>query len=203
MDRCLLVRLVNSGERRAFILILLTYANNRIPARGQKGGFTYTTLGPTLFFDNDLRSKKSILDSHLFDEPIGSKGVSRVDPADIALGVVKAFEDDGKQWHDQKIMIGSRKAYTNTEIQQIWSKALGKEIKVAQSDEAGLTDFEQHFRKAVGPSWARDMRLMYELFENVGFSMTEDQYKIQVEFLGKEPSSYEEFVEATVKNWKN
>ena len=40
-----------------------------LPARGEKGGFSYTILGPSLFFDNDLRSKKFILEKDFFNEP--------------------------------------------------------------------------------------------------------------------------------------
>ena len=116
---------------------------------------------------------------------------------------MKAFEDAGNKWHGQKIMIGSKQTYTNKDIERIWSKALGREIKAAESDEAGLNQLEEHISKFRNPSWGRDMRLMYEFFENHVFGMTEDEYRDQVQLLGTEPASYEKFVDDTVKSWKS
>lgn len=43
---------------------------------------------------------------------------------------------------------------------------------------------------------------MYQLFNSMGFGMTEEEYKTQKELLGKEPSGYEEFVKRTGTVWK-
>jgi hypothetical protein len=42
---------------------------------------------------------------------------------------------------------------------------------------------------------------MYGVFQDHGFGMTEEQYEHQVKFLGREPSSYEAFVEKTAQEW--
>ena len=42
---------------------------------------------------------------------------------------------------------------------------------------------------------------MFETFAERGFDMSEESYKEQVELLGKEPESYEKFVEVTGKQW--
>ncbi|KAL8705006.1 MAG: hypothetical protein Q9201_001851 [Fulgogasparrea decipioides] len=77
----------------------------------QEDGRTYTILGPSLFFINDLRSQETMLgDMGLFRDPIGKKGVSRVDTQDIALAVVKVAEEPEK-WSGKKIMVGSRDLY--------------------------------------------------------------------------------------------
>ncbi|WYZ34030.1 hypothetical protein EsH8_I_000306 [Colletotrichum jinshuiense] len=163
--------------------------------------FTHTVLGPSLFFDNDLRSKKSMLEDSFFDEPLGSKGVSRVDPADIALAAHNALKDQGRKYNGQKFMIGSLQTYTNSDIAGLWSKSLGKEIKAAGSDPESLETFEAHVSEFVGPAWGRDMRLMYEQFEARGFAMSEKEYKLQVDLLGKEPEDYVRFVGDTGKLW--
>ncbi|KAM0431290.1 hypothetical protein ACHAPT_005261 [Fusarium lateritium] len=173
-----------------------------LPERSQPGGFSWTIIGPSLFFDNDLRSKGSLLKEKVFDEPLGSKGASRVDPADIALAAANALQDDGHVWTGKKIMIGSLETYTNTDTARLWSKALGTEITPAASDEETLTEFEKLYRTRVNSIWARDMRLMYELFDKQGFGMTETEYEEQVKLLGKRPSSYEEFIKKTSEEWK-
>jgi nucleoside-diphosphate-sugar epimerase len=77
-----------------------------------KSGFTRTVLGPTLFFDNDVRQKVAILQGGIYPEPLGSKGGSRVSTDDIAEAVKIALLDRGEKWDGKKIMIGSRKKYT-------------------------------------------------------------------------------------------
>ncbi|KAF2439252.1 NAD(P)-binding protein [Karstenula rhodostoma CBS 690.94] len=170
--------------------------------RDQEGGFSWTILGPTLFFGNDLMVQREMLEEGVFDAPLGSKGVSRVSEDDVALATVKALEDDGKQWGGKKIMIGSLQTYANQKTAQLWSQALGKEIKPILSDKASLDGFEQRFAKKASPAWGRDVRLMYELFEAMPFGITEEQYNEQVALLGKEADSYEKFVEDTGKQWK-
>ena len=171
-------------------------------AQGEPGGFTWTIIGPTLFFDNDMRSKQSMLKKGFFDEPLGRKGVSRVDPGDIALAVANALQDNGKVWGGKKIMIGSLERYTNADVARLWSEALGTNISHAASDEAGLASFEQDWRGRVGFIWARDMRLMYEFFDAQGFGMDEAEYQDQVALLGKTPESYGRFVRKMAEEWK-
>ncbi|KAH6886974.1 hypothetical protein B0T10DRAFT_76544 [Thelonectria olida] len=170
--------------------------------QGEPGGFSWTIIGPSLFFDNDLRSKQSILEEGFFDEPLGSNGVSRVDPGDIAIAVANALKDNGQEWGGKKVMIGSLERYTNSETAKLWSEALGTSIAAAMSHEGGLADFEQRFRAKVGNVWARDMRLMYEFFDKEGFGMNQAEYEAQVKLLGKTPESYEKFVAEIAGQWK-
>ena len=171
-------------------------------SRDQKGGFSWTILGPSLFFDNDRLEQHRLLQGEPFGQPLGSKGSSRVSEDDIALAVVKSFEDDGKQWGGKKIMIGSLQRYTNKDVARLYSQALGKDIKTTPSDLASLDAAEKIFTTIRGPAWGRDLRLMYELIEEAGpFVMTEEQYQEQIDLLGKEPESYEKYVEATAKRW--
>ncbi|WYZ43601.1 hypothetical protein EsH8_VII_000037 [Colletotrichum jinshuiense] len=163
--------------------------------------FTWTILGPGLFTSNDLLYKTSLLEKSFYEEPVGSKGVAKVDTSDIALAAYKALMDQGRTLNRQKIMIGSLKTYTAAEIAALWSKALGKEIKAADSDEGTLTAFENLMGKYTSPAWGRDLRLLYENFNRERFGMTEEDYKRQVEFLGREPRAYENFIEETAKSW--
>ena len=62
--------------------------------------------------ENDKRAKGAMMSSGFFPEPIGMAGVSRVACRDIALGVAKAVEDQGRVWDRKKIMIGTKQTYT-------------------------------------------------------------------------------------------
>ena len=150
-----------------------------------------TVLGPTLFFGNDLRSKKHMLEEGLFDEPVDEKGVSRVSTKDIALVVYNLIATFPK-YVGQKIQIGSLRTYTGAEVARLWSQVLGKEIKMAKVGD----EFEAGFTKKIGgnAAWGRDLRLMYDTFAEEAFGMSEDEYRLQVEVLGKEPEDYEAWV---------
>ncbi|KAF9701614.1 hypothetical protein EKO04_001167 [Ascochyta lentis] len=192
------------GQSAAHVLVkYLAEAKLRhgILPRQETGGFSWTILGPSLFFDNDLRSKQQILENAVFDVPLGERGVSRVDPGDIALAAANALEDDGKHWASKKVMIGSLQTYTANQVARLWSDALGRDVQPTLSDERGLGKFEIAFGKVAGPAWGRDLRLMYETFGERGFKMTETDYKVQIGLLGREPSSYENFVKLTAREW--
>ncbi|KAK3617108.1 hypothetical protein LTR56_025514 [Elasticomyces elasticus] len=161
----------------------------------QHGGFpfSWTVLGPTLFFDNDL-SFPDFLQSSLYDIPLGSKGISRVSCADIALAGVKAVEDRGKTLGGKKITIGSLHKYTDADTAALWSKALGREVHVRPADEEGWEAFEAATVARAGKVWGRDIALMYRVFSEDGWGMTEEEYAFQVQVLGKEPDRYEDGV---------
>lgn len=167
--------------------------------------FAWTVLRPTLFFINDVRSKQGMLDRGFFDEPLGEKGASRVAPWDIARAVQRLVADDTDKWHGKHVALGSLKCYPGSEIARIWSRALGREVKMHRADEEGLQQYEDEFYSrlgdARGAAWGRDLRLMYQAFSETGFGMNEDEYRQQVELLGREPADYEEWVEETAKSW--
>lgn len=171
------------------------------PSRQEQGGFSWTILGPSLFFDNDFRTKRQILEDGVFGVPMGNKGISRVDLGDIALAAANALEDDGQRWGGKKVMVGSLKTYTARETAELWSRALGKGIRPTLSDDAGFDSLENSFGQYAGPAWGRTLRLMYETFDQRGFNMTEADYNDQLALLRKEPGSYEEFVRSTAKEW--
>ncbi|KAF2172066.1 hypothetical protein M409DRAFT_17308 [Zasmidium cellare ATCC 36951] len=162
--------------------------------------WTTTVLGPALFYDNDLRSKNYIMNGY-FDEPLGEKGVSRVSTKDIATVACNAMLHP-ETWAGKKIMIGSKKKYTGSEVAKLWSEAIGKEVKICPSTKEGFDEFESvFFKKSPNPAWARDLRLMYELFAVQSFGPTDEEYETLVECLGREPEDYEEFVRKTGKEW--
>ena len=169
------------------------------------GGYAWktTVLGPTLFFTNDFQSKRSLLEDGYFDTPLGSKGASRVSTADIALATRNIILNPSK-WAGKKIMIGSLKKFTGAEVAVLWSQALGREIKMWGSDCESMTAFKKHFARKTGrdADWGRDLRLMYETFEVEGFGMSEREYEVQVELLGREPEDYEAWVRKVGEGWR-
>jgi uncharacterized protein YbjT (DUF2867 family) len=194
------------GQSAAHVLVkYLAEAKIRhgLPPRETSGGLSWTILGPSLFFYNDYMIKEQILEYGVFGVPLGDKGVSRADPEDIALAAANSLADDGHLWGGKKVMIGSLKTYTAHDTAKLWSQALGKDVKPALSDQASFDSLEDEFGQVAGPAWGRDLRLMYETFAERGFAMSETEYRDQLELIGKEPESYERFVELAAKEWIN
>lgn len=164
-------------------------------------GFSWTVIGPSLFFSNDFRSKGHILQEGLFNEPLGSKGVSRTSERDVGLAVAKALADGGETTSGRKIYVGSKRAYTGDEIARLWGEALGREVRAAHYGPEAKAQLEEGLGKHVGAAFGRDLALMYRMMDREVFGMTDEQYAAQVEFLGKEPDAYEEFVRGTAEAW--
>ncbi|KAL8764250.1 MAG: hypothetical protein Q9184_000219 [Pyrenodesmia sp. 2 TL-2023] len=157
-------------------------------------GRTYTILGPSLFCTNVLGGKETMMGMGIYGELIGTKGVSRVDEEDVALAVVKVAEEPEK-WNGKKVSIGSKELYTEREFSRFWSEALGKPINVAPNFPEGFDQLEKHM------SVGMDLIQMYQLFNDMGFGMTEEEYKTQRALLGKEPSDYEVFDKRAGAEW--
>lgn len=183
--------------------LLQAHMNHGLLPPTEKGGFSRTILGPTLFFDNDLHTKSSVERKNFFDKPLSPKGQSRVAPSNIALAAYKSLvHDRGQKYHGHKIMIGSKHAYTHAEIVELWSKSLGRDIRVLDaSREQELDELEAYFRLRTSPVWARDIRLMYGYFAATPFEVTEYDFQNQVVFLGKEPEEHAKFVKETAAQW--
>jgi uncharacterized protein YbjT (DUF2867 family) len=172
------------------------------------GGFpwTSTVLGPTLFFSNDLRSKDSMLAEGFFDEPLGKAGVSCISLPDIAIAACETLLHPAK-WAGKKIMLGSLQRFTGTESAALWSKALRRQIKMEEDPEHYEAAYPVWKRQAFGldaemsKAWERDLRLMYEAFGEHGFGMSEEEYKLQIELLGKHPDDYAQWVQEMGSQW--
>lgn len=164
-----------------------------------------TRLGPLLFVSNDLRSKESMLKDDLFDEPLGEKGVGRVFESDIALAACNAILEPYR-WAGKKVNIGSLQRYKGSEVVEMWSRAIGRTVKMCGNNDDGFSTLENRIEAHIGQrnasGWGRDLRLMYEAFGEVGFGMTQDDYELQVELLEKEPEDYAKWVEETGKAWR-
>lgn len=165
-------------------------------------GWKTTVLGPMLFFSNDERSKGSLVAEGWFDEPLGEAGVSRVSTRDIAEVAKTVILAPEHKHAGTKIWIGSRKTYSGSEVSALWGQALGKDVRMVNSDQLGLQQFEDGMvAKGVPRDWGRDIRLMYELFGREGFAMPEEEYGRLCEVLGREPEDYEKWVLTTGKAW--
>ncbi|KAK3674783.1 hypothetical protein LTR78_005505 [Recurvomyces mirabilis] len=166
-----------------------------------------TRLGPSLFFSNDIRSKEPIINQGLFNDPVGSIGVSRISEADIAHATAQVIGDP-ERWTGKKIMLGSEHQCTDLEIADLRSDVLKRPVKVCGSDSASLLQVEDHLEAMITggagnepTGFGRSFTSMLESFDNVGFGMSQAEYDEQIILLGREPKDYAMWVSETGKSW--
>ena len=168
--------------------------------------FSWTVLGPPVFFDNDLRLKPAMLQAGIYPEPIIAKGVSKVAVEDVALAATNAFFDSSGKWDSRKIPLGSKFAYSTYDSARLWSDALGKSLPTQTESEGRMEAYEQTLRKAFGSgleglAWARDLRVLFEHLTSHGAEISDDNYRLQVELLGREPEDYAAWAKKTAATW--
>jgi uncharacterized protein YbjT (DUF2867 family) len=161
-----------------------------------------TILRPNYFMQNDLAMKDALLGHGVYPWPIGGKGVSMVDTRDIAEVVALCLlnrENAPEPLARETIEIAGPDALTGDAIAEIWSRALGREVRYGGDD---LASFEQQFA-TFAPRWmARDMRLMLERFQKHGMAAKPETIKRLSRLLGHAPRSYRDFAAETAQAWR-
>lgn len=171
---------------------------------GSEGdGFKWSVVGPTLFFENDVRTPEILVGEGVMPEPLGEKGVSRVSCADVAKVVARCIEDRGERLAGRKVNVGSLRRFTGSEIEALWTKSLGREVRMWKGDEEGLRAYEKHWEDVIGGvagrAVGRDLSCMAKGWVQDGFGLNEDEYRFCRAVLGKETDDYEAWVAETGK----
>jgi uncharacterized protein YbjT (DUF2867 family) len=157
----------------------------------------WTVIRPNNFHQNDYWFKDALLQHGVYPQPLGSKGLHRVDVRDIAEASVIALTQPGHagQVYD---LVGSG-AVTGPGCAEIWAKALGKPINYGGED----MDAWEKMNSQWFPAFiAFDYRLMYEFFQREGLLATPQAIERVTRLLGHAPRSYEAFVDETAAAWK-
>ena len=159
-------------------------------------GIPFTILRPNHFFQNDYLSKDALLQANLYTQPLGNVGMSRVDVRDIAEAAAIALLTTG---HEGKTydLVGPEILTGNT-VAQIWSRALGREIRYVGDD---MDAWEKQALQYL-PDWlAFDVRLMFEFFHKHGLQASPEAVARLTELLGHAPRSFEPFAKETATMW--
>jgi uncharacterized protein YbjT (DUF2867 family) len=157
----------------------------------------FTIIRPNYFFQNDASFKDLLTNLSVYPNPLGLVGISAVDIRDIAEAAAISLMSDahfGKTYNlnGPDILSGPKAA-------SIWSKVLGKEIKYAGDN---LDTFEEQTRKHA-PAWAAfDIRMMFQGYLERGFIAEDGDAAALTKLLGHEPRAYEDFANATAREWQ-
>jgi uncharacterized protein YbjT (DUF2867 family) len=164
----------------------------------RESGINYTILRPNNFFQNDyLWCRAAVMSYGVYPQPIGSKGLTRVDVRDFADAVVNVFTRPG---HDNaEYPLHGPDVLTGEETARIFSHHLGRPVRYAGNDLEAWAKQSQHMM----PEWmVRDLRIMYDYFQQHGVIASQEDYQQQQKVLGHAPRRFEDFVAEIVPRWK-
>ena len=157
----------------------------------------YTIIRPNSFYQNDLWLKDAILQYHVYPQPMGNSGLSRVDVRDIARAAMNALTRSG--YENKTYSLVGPEELTGEQCARIFSEELGQDVHYGGDD---LKAWAEQASQMM-PGWmVYDFSLMYELFQRKGLKASDDHLKETQEIVGKAPRAYRDFVKETVKDWK-
>ncbi len=167
-----------------------------IEAAIKASGIPYTILRPNNFYQNDYWFKDALLQAGVYPQPIGQKGLSRVDVRDIAELAAIALTSVGHEGQTYNVV--GPEVVTGPGTAAVWSKALGREIRYGGDD---MDAWEKQSLQYL-PAWSVfDFRLMYEFFQKQGLQATREDIERQTKVLGHAPRRFEDFARETAEMW--
>jgi uncharacterized protein YbjT (DUF2867 family) len=146
-----------------------------------------TILRPNHFFQNDLTLRDVIVGRGVYPQPLGSRGLNRVDLRDLAEAAVNAIVGEV----DGEFPLNGPRGLTGDDTARVYSEALGRPVRYAGDD----LDAWAREAAAVLPAWkVRDSRLAFEHVIRNGVHASGRDFLAQERLLGHAPRSFEAFV---------
>jgi uncharacterized protein YbjT (DUF2867 family) len=162
----------------------------------KESGLAYTILRPNNFFQNDRWFEEAIRQHGVYPQPIGRKGLSRVDTRDVAQAAVNAFTTDGHK--NKTYVLAGPDVLTGPQCATIYADVLNRDVQYGGDD---LAAWAAQAREML-PAWmAYDFRLMYRAFQTQGLAASAEQLEETRRILGTEPRSFRAFVTETARRW--
>jgi uncharacterized protein YbjT (DUF2867 family) len=163
----------------------------------RKSGVPSTILRPNNFYQNDYFFKDALLQHGVYPQPIGDVGLHRVDVRDIAEAAAIALTSSGHEGQTYDLV--GAEAHTGQSTAEVWSRALGREIKYGGND---LEAWEKQSLQYM-PDWlVYDFKHMYAYFQAQGFKASPEALERQTKLLGHAPRSFGAFAMETAAAWK-
>lgn len=163
----------------------------------RESGLVWTILRPNNFFQNDLWFREAITAFGVYPQPIGTKGMNRVDVRDISDVAANVLTQPGH--HAQQYPIHGPDALTGTDVAGTYGRHLGREVRYAGDD----LDAWAASASRMMPEWmVHDLRIMYAYFQERGFPASPAALADQQRVLGHAPRRFDDFVAELAPSWK-
>lgn len=159
-------------------------------------GIPWTELQPHNFFQNDAWYRDLIL-AGLYPQPLGQRGVHRIDVRDIADAAVRALTTDG--FSGRRFRLDGGEPISGPDCAAAWSAALGRPVVYAGDDlDRFRTTFAPHL-----PDWlVDDLAAMYGHFQHGDAPSTADDQAETLEILCRPQRRYADYVHETAARWR-
>jgi len=164
----------------------------------KESGIAYTILRPNNFFQNDLWLKSAIMQYSIYPQPLGGKGLNRVDVRDIADCAINALMKLG---HDGLTYeVHGPDTLTGEGIAGIYTKHLGREVRYSGND---LDAWGEKVKNMMPEFMIPEMRIMYEFFQDNGMIASKDDLEKMQKLLGRKPRTFDDFVKEITVEWRS
>jgi uncharacterized protein YbjT (DUF2867 family) len=149
-------------------------------------------LMPSNFYQNDELFLPEI-HAGVYPQPLGVKGVNRVDCRDIGDAAARALTDDAIESGGYPL-VGPDAALTGPACAEVWGKALGREVVYDG-------DLDRWYALMAERMHARergDFKKTYKIFARMRVAAKPAEIERCTRLLGRPPHTYESYVAATV-----
>ncbi len=168
----------------------------RIADKARALGFELTEIMPNNFFQNDEWYRDAIVEWGVYPQPIGTKGISRVDAEDIAEGIVRALTV--ADLRGGRYPLAGPEPLTGDAVAHYYTRALDRPVRYAGDD---LDAWAQQARQVL-PDWlVADLVTMYRFFQQEGLAAADTELNQQARLLGREPRRFEDFAAEKRREW--
>jgi uncharacterized protein YbjT (DUF2867 family) len=160
----------------------------------QASGIPWTILRPNNFFQNDIWLREAIMTYGVYPQPIGSRGLNRVDVRDIADAAANAFT----RGVGGIVPLNGPRGLTGDDTARIYSERLKRPVRYGGDD---LDAWAKQASTMFPPWMVHDFRIMYDYFIRKGAPASGTDFAAQEILLGRAPRPFEAFVEELAKEW--
>lgn len=164
----------------------------------KESGIAYTILRPNNFFQNDLWLKSAIMQYSVYPQPIGGKGLNRVDVRDIAACAINALTKSG--YEGRTYELHGPDTLSGEAVAAMYSKQLRREVRYSGDD---LDAWGEKAKNVMPEFMIPEMRIMYDFFQEKGMSASADDLDRTEKLLGRKPRSFADFVKETCREWRS
>jgi len=161
-------------------------------------GIPCTLIRPNNFFQNDFWFQEALTRWSVYPQPLGEKGLNRVDVRDIAEAGAISLTEKGHEGRTYSLI--GPDALTGEKTAEIYSRHLGREVRYTGND---LAAWERETLKMM-PAWlVLDLRIMYDYFLKNGLRATDAEISELTRLLGHAPRSFEAFAAEAAHTWRS
>ncbi len=164
----------------------------------KESGMAYTILRPNNFFQNDVWLKDAIMQYGIYPQPIGTKGLNRVDVRDIADCAINALMKSGHEGRTYEVH--GPDTLTGEGIARIYTKHLGREVRYSGND---LDAWGEKVKNIMPEFMIPEMRIMYGFFQENGMIASKDELEKTEKLLGRKPRTFDDFVKEITMEWRS